>query len=761
MKKGAYFLVFLNIIFCNAQKESHYWYFGNKSGLNFNTNPVSISKNNLLKTFEGSSVISDVHGNLIFYTDGSTVWNKNHKVMANGTDLSGDSSATQSAVIVPMGISDRFYYIFTVGAFRFPDGVPDVKFEYSIVDMHLEKGLGRVIEKNKPLFTSTTGNTIASCEKIAAIQHKNGRDFWIVGHDFRIYRRIVKVIKRDKYETIGTDEKGSSGDTFFVYLLTEKGIEGPQKYKLGKVHYDARGYMKISKNGKHIAVAVNKPLDIYFKVETMEAVDSQFKDKEYSFVELFDFDEETGTIFKRNTGLSLIKNPLDSENKSFYGLEFSENGKYLYASDRWEGRLYQFEIATGKQKIIDSKNLACALQLAPDGKMYAAMAKRQSSFYSGETHLGVIENSNTANPIFKAKALDLQGGKSYEGLPTIVSTFYNSNLIIGPNICTGEALNIKMDTKGYTEYVLEMGDGKQIKNKIPQRGKIQETYQYTKASNYKITLTLKRGRIKKQIQKSIVVFAAPEKPILNKNKITLCNTSENKGIIQNFNANYTYRWENENGTTIGTSKEQIFTKIGKYKIIVKNKEGCETETPFFVAKQNIPEISQKKFNITHSEHKKGTFTFFDKKFMELLSKNYEFGIQKIDSPENVNYQSELYFENLESDVYHFYVREKGGCNVYKFLFAIVNFPKYFSPNGDGIHDLWQIKNFREDFFGKTQMYIMDKTGNLLRDFDIKEGWDGKNYNGKIMPSDDYWYKVVLKYPSGRAEIKIGHFSLLR
>src|SRR3970040_2481571 len=103
MKISAQFIFILFILATPsfAQKEAAIWYFGNYAGLDFNSgNPVALT-NGKLVTKEGCTTISDKDGNLLFYTDGSLVYNKNHQVMPNGYGLQGHNSSTQSAIIVP------------------------------------------------------------------------------------------------------------------------------------------------------------------------------------------------------------------------------------------------------------------------------------------------------------------------------------------------------------------------------------------------------------------------------------------------------------------------------------------------------------------------------------------------------------------------------------------------------------------------------------------------------------------------------------
>lgn len=139
-----------------AQKQSNYWYFGSNAGLNFNTDPPTALTDGKINTSEGCAAISDVNGNLLFYTDGITVYNKNHVAMANGTGLLGDPSSTQSAVIVPDPASSNRYYIFTMAAY------PSSKLCYSIVDMTLDAGNGNITSTKNVLVIDATEESVCA-----------------------------------------------------------------------------------------------------------------------------------------------------------------------------------------------------------------------------------------------------------------------------------------------------------------------------------------------------------------------------------------------------------------------------------------------------------------------------------------------------------------------------------------------------------------------------------------------------------------------
>ena len=135
-----------------SQGPSNIWYFGNQAGLSFSTNPPTALTNSAMSAFEGCATISDDNGNLLFYTNGSLVWNRNHAPMPAGNGLFGNGAATQTAIIVPGPQSTTKYYIFTVDTNGGPRGLC-----YSEVDMSLNGGLGDVTVKNIQLIKHGSG----------------------------------------------------------------------------------------------------------------------------------------------------------------------------------------------------------------------------------------------------------------------------------------------------------------------------------------------------------------------------------------------------------------------------------------------------------------------------------------------------------------------------------------------------------------------------------------------------------------------------
>ena len=106
------------------------------------------------------------------------------------------------------------------------------------------------------------------------------------------------------------------------------------------------------------------------------------------------------------------------------------------------------------------------------------------------------------------------------------------------------------------------------------------------------------------------------------------------------------------------------------------------------------------------------------------------------------------------------VREVTGCsNIAEETFRILEYPKYFTPNGDTMNDLWNIDCLRDQ--AGASISIFDRYGKLLTVLNPSRfGWDG-SYNDTLMPSDDYWFKVEYVDENGLPSVFMSHFTLKR
>lgn len=363
--------------FMSAQQEAAIWYFGQNAGLDFNTGLPVVLTDGAMDTLEGCATISDATGNLLFYTDGTTVWGRNHVPMPNGTGLLGDASSSQSAIIVPAPNNQDTYYIFTATLQVGPEGI-----HYSIVDMNGNGGLGDITTKNVQLVNPAT-------EKLTAVEHANGNDVWVITHDW-------------------------GNDAFLSYLVTDTGVVvNPILSNTGfSLNYPnvgvdiakAIGYVKVSPNGEKLAICHSE-----------------------LGAELFDFDAATGVV---SNPIRLLEG-----NEKFYGVEFSPSSEVLYLSIE-SGAIYQYnayaaDVKATETEILGTFNDTGALQLARDGKIYVA------NFF--RPYLSVINNPNALGLgcNFTYQSLPLGAGLSYLGLPPFIQSYFLVG-IEAQNFCLGD-----------------------------------------------------------------------------------------------------------------------------------------------------------------------------------------------------------------------------------------------------------------------------------------------------------------------------------
>jgi gliding motility-associated-like protein len=125
------------------------------------------------------------------------------------------------------------------------------------------------------------------------------------------------------------------------------------------------------------------------------------------------------------------------------------------------------------------------------------------------------------------------------------------------------------------------------------------------------------------------------------------------------------------------------------------------------------------------------------------------------SLDNEHFQPGNTFYGLEPGVYTVYIKDENGCDGVQREVYLLAYPKFFTPNGDGYNDFWQIYYARME--PNLKVYVFDRYGKLLTGFGSDSvGWDGR-YNGKELPSTDYWFLVVRQ--NGKEER--GHFSMKR
>ncbi|NQW37491.1 MAG: T9SS type B sorting domain-containing protein, partial [Flavobacteriales bacterium] len=113
------------------------------------------------------------------------------------------------------------------------------------------------------------------------------------------------------------------------------------------------------------------------------------------------------------------------------------------------------------------------------------------------------------------------------------------------------------------------------------------------------------------------------------------------------------------------------------------------------------------------------------------------------------------FSNVTAGIHKVFIRDKNGCGLTIKDAIVIGFPHFLTPNGDGINDTWNVAG--ASLQPNSLIYIFDRFGKLLAKVNpTGSGWDG-TFNGRKLPSNDYWFTARLQ--DGR--IRKGHFSLVR
>ena len=209
------------------------------------------------------------------------------------------------------------------------------------------------------------------------------------------------------------------------------------------------------------------------------------------------------------------------------------------------------------------------------------------------------------------------------------------------------------------------------------------------------------------------------------------------GVADGNSAQYTYQWTLDMTPLNETTESININQVGVYTVIVTNIYGCSASRDITVIPSetaSIDGITITGNSITASVSGTG---------------NYEYTI------DHGLYQDTTEFYNIPIGFHTLYVRDKNGCGVSEATFAILGFPPYFTPNGDGYNDVWRPKGLESNVI--IRIAIFDRYGKLLKEFDPQStSWDG-TFNGALLPNDDYWFLAT--FEDGQ-EYR-GHFALKR
>ena len=235
--------------------------------------------------------------------------------------------------------------------------------------------------------------------------------------------------------------------------------------------------------------------------------------------------------------------------------------------------------------------------------------------------------------------------------------------------------------------------------------------------------------------------------------------------VENPNDVYSYEWTNPNGDSISTDITANVTKGGLYTVTATMTDGtgCPRTRTIQVDESNIAVLTESDITVV-DDSDNNTITINNDNG-NLGIGDYEYALTDGQGNFIRNYQDEPIFEHLSGGIYTILVRDKNGCDVngipVNFELSVIEFPKFFTPNNDGTNDTWVVKGANTSFYPINHMYIFNRYGKVVANVPLdSRGWNG-TYNGKVLPSDDYWFSILLTDKNGKTRERKGNFSLLR
>ncbi|MBU0486921.1 MAG: T9SS type A sorting domain-containing protein [Bacteroidetes bacterium] len=368
-------------------KRTMHWYFGFGAGLDFSSGSPVVDTSGRTWAKEATVVMSDTCGELLFYAQEDTIFNRKHQMMENG-DISGCCNITQM-VCVPKPECDSLYYLF----YSWNGGDWNGQLQYSIINTYANGGLGKVIEKDRVLL-----DTLVT-EKVAATMHCNGTDYWIAS------KQLTWPIGRNIY----------------AWLLTANGIDAvPVVSPVASMwEENGDGALKFSPDGSMAACELTNLYNPY--------------KKDSSYVDIYKFNNCTGEF----------SDPITIRQAWPYGCSFSPDNTKLYVSTGMDclsigytDTIYtkQFDVSVFDQTAVENSEIilrkgpiADSFQIGIDGKMYVIDSDTLLSGL-GCGSIGVVSNPNAPGLLcgLTNEAIDLQGRTVWARFPDFVESFFSS-----------------------------------------------------------------------------------------------------------------------------------------------------------------------------------------------------------------------------------------------------------------------------------------------------------------------------------------------
>ena len=222
----------------------------------------------------------------------------------------------------------------------------------------------------------------------------------------------------------------------------------------------------------------------------------------------------------------------------------------------------------------------------------------------------------------------------------------------------------------------------------------------------------------------------------NDETVYICNGNTKQ--IEISNSFSSYQWNNGD-----TTNYTNVTVAGNYTVTASNGFGCQATKKFITIASGVATITSVDINDFSGNGNSVLINYTG-------IGDYEFSL------DGVHYQNSPYFTNVQEGDYLVYIKDINGCGIpTPFKVFVLDYPRFFTPNGDNYNDFWTIQNSAK--YPNMMIYIYNRYGKLITQVSPKgSGWDG-SYNGQDLPADDYWFSILLN----KDRIIKGHFALLR
>ncbi len=697
-----------------GQGAGNIWTFGMNAGIDFNSGaPVPFRSALYSGINEGCATICDASGQLLFYTDGSKVWNRNHTLMPNGNLFPNlafipTASTAQGAVIVQSPGNDRDrYYVFSL---ENRDSDPRGRLYYSVIDLALDNGLGDVVADERAIQID---------------QQLSERMTAVAGPNCNVWLLVCK--KNMGRETV---------QEYRAYKIDGDGVNTQAVSSLTGTPRSIIGAMKSSPDGKRLVVT-----------GSMDG---------YPGVELFDFDVRSGKL----DNATVVDTAAFSIYRGFYSACFSPDNLKLYASyyyyeeptysDNY-GRIYQYDLTTPTSAaVIASKSLTYQtgagqgmvgdIKAGPDGKLYFVR--------SGGNGMNVINLPNLAGTACQVvpNAFSLAGGTStYLGLPNSVvvlparDTFVTSHSV---PVCFEDSVVLEVNPSGYGHIWDSLFSG--------------PSYTTGESGNY---VSIHYDVCRQYVDHFSVVFSRLPKVTSTRS----CPGVEGAMAValpaERDSLNYEYAWINSNNELLRRNRSSSGDTLrdiipGSYTLHLKAANGCGTSLSVEVASYPGVQLSVSA----------DTTIRYGKSALLGASGAGQYTWSPVSYLDDPNSQQPIATPQ-QTTQFTVYGSNEWGCYDTATVLVQVDFnmkeclPDAFSPNGDGRNDLFRLVCL--DHQKIAEFRIFNRWGQeVFATLDPRKGWDG-NYNGSPQETGAYYYVLKLKVPDGSSKAIMGDITLVR